>query len=684
MAGRPGYDHFIFVDDDPSASRAAPWARRARSPAGTIFLASEDDNGWSGWFDTTESVMSSASAVQSGGSYLEGALDLAALYGSVPDSILVAVAGYGSGDGAALSEQTPAGNGNGVIERTEYDVLDLTATGVEEGEAVTTATLFPVSPNPTAAGATVRFRMLSAGHVRLAVYDVRGRLVSVLREGEAGTGEHGVAWDGLDDRGRALPSGVYFCRLATPGGSTAREDGAPPVVVREAGHTAGPRTERPRASPAAFLCLRRIHCGPAARLTAAEAGRAPDNVRQHLTATRGLCRHQKVWVDVMRCNRSTQRGEAVKAVGLLSGGLDSTVAIQLMLDQGIEVTAFNIVSAFCCCTPHSSSCSSAATAVKTLGIELRTVNVTDEFLPIVANPEHARGSGMNPCLDCRILMFRKAKEYMDEVGASFIVTGDVLGQRPMSQRRDAMKLIDNESGLTGYVLRPLSAALLEPTVPETEGWVDREKLLAVSGRSRKPQMDLADEMGIGDYPCPAGGCLLTDPIFAQRLRDLLRHAGELWKEDVTLLKLGRHFRLSAGVKAIVGRDQKENHLLANQMREGDHALEVSGQPGPLTLVRGEVTDDELAVAAAITSRYGKSGGRAPTTVLCRKVGGGAAVGMSVGPVDRDVIRSLMIGGGEPVAPQVVAVPGAEQAGARPVKATDIESAEGADVSARVR
>jgi hypothetical protein len=250
---------------------------------------------------------------------------------------------------------------------------------------------------------------------------------------------------------------------------------------------------------------------------------------------------------------------------------------------------------------------------------------------------------MNPCLDCRILMFRKAREHMEEIGASFIVTGDVLGQRPMSQRRDAMRLIDRESGLTGYVVRPLSAALLEPTRPETEGWVDREKLLAVSGRSRRPQMELAEEMGFNDYPCPAGGCLLTDPIFAQRLRDLLGHAGELLKEDVTLLKLGRHFRLNSGVKVVVGRDETENHQLGNQLRDGDHALEISGQPGPLTLVRGDVADEDLAMAAAITSRYGKSGGRAVTTVLCRRVGGGSAESMSIDPVDRDRIKPLMIG-----------------------------------------
>ena len=333
----------------------------------------------------------------------------------------------------------------------------------------------------------------------------------------------------------------------------------------------------------------------------------------------------------------------MKAVGLLSGGLDSTVAMQLMLDRGIEVFAFNMVTMFCCCTPKESSCSAARTAVEHLGVDLKVVNTTDEFLPIVKDPRHGHGSGMNPCLDCRIMLFRKAREYMEEIGASFVVTGEVLGQRPMSQRRDAMRLIDKESGLTGYVVRPLSAGLLEPTIPEKEGWIDREGLLAMSGRSRQPQMALAEDLGIRDYPCPAGGCLLTDPIFALRLRDLLEHDGELRKDDVRILKLGRHFRLSTRAKAVVGRDEHENHKLGNELRNGDHALEISGQPGPLTLVRGGVGEEDLAVAAAITSRYGKSGGRSATTVLCRRVGDGVMESMHVGPVDRRDIRSKMIG-----------------------------------------
>jgi tRNA-specific 2-thiouridylase len=333
----------------------------------------------------------------------------------------------------------------------------------------------------------------------------------------------------------------------------------------------------------------------------------------------------------------------VKAVGLLSGGLDSTVAIKMMLEQGIDVIAFNVVTAFCCCTPKDASCSAARGAVAQLGIRLKVVNATDDFLKIIEDPKHGYGSGMNPCLDCRVMMYKKAREFMEANGASFLVTGDVLGQRPMSQRRAAMMLIDEEAGVRGLVVRPLCAGALDPTIPETEGWIDREKLLAVTGRSRKPQMELAGDMGIKDYPCPAGGCLLTDPIFAERMRDLLRHDGVLRREDVRLLKLGRHFRVSSQVKVVVGRDREENLRLGNELSDGDYALEISGQPGPLTLVRGQVTDGEIRHAAMITSRYGKSGGRVPTTVVCRQVGEGSSAKLHVDAVDRGWVRSMMIG-----------------------------------------
>ena len=226
----------------------------------------------------------------------------------------------------------------------------------------------------------------------------------------------------------------------------------------------------------------------------------------------------------------------MKAVMLLSGGLDSLLAARVLLDQGIELEALNFVTAFCNCTPKSRCCSSAASAVQQLGISLKVINSTQDFLKVVRNPAHGYGSNLNPCIDCRILMFRKAADYMRETGASFIVTGEVLGERPMSQRREAMNLIEKEAGLEGLIVRPLSAELLDPSMPEKEGWIDRKKLLAIRGRSRKPQIALAASYGLKDYPCPAGGCLLTDPIFAARMRDLMQHKPAFTVPDVSFSK----------------------------------------------------------------------------------------------------------------------------------------------------
>lgn len=334
----------------------------------------------------------------------------------------------------------------------------------------------------------------------------------------------------------------------------------------------------------------------------------------------------------------------MRAVGLLSGGLDSTLAIKLVLEQGIQVSAFNLVTAFCCCTPKGASCSAARTAVRQLGVDLRVVNATAEFLPIVADPPHGHGRGMNPCIDCRIMMFRKAGEYMKEIGASFVVTGEVLGQRPMSQRRDAMCLIDRESGLRGLILRPLSARVLEPTIPEEKGWVDRTRLLSITGRSRKPQIALADDLDLTDYPCPAGGCLLTDPVFAERVRDLLDHAGRLSLDDVRLLKVGRHFRLSPHAKAVVGRNEQENDELARLVQEGDTVLQAVDAPGPLTLVRGGVGDREIRLAASVTVRYGKGRDFPRTTVVRRSEGASGQTEVTVTPIVDADLACLRVGG----------------------------------------
>ncbi|MFQ5862593.1 MAG: hypothetical protein ACE5IC_05665 [Candidatus Brocadiales bacterium] len=301
-----------------------------------------------------------------------------------------------------------------------------------------------------------------------------------------------------------------------------------------------------------------------------------------------------------------ETAKKVKAVALLSGGLDSTLAIHVVRAQGVDVIALNFSTVFCRCN-RSGSCKSEARKVsEVLGIPIKVLNITDSFLKIVKRPKHGYGKNMNPCIDCRINMFRMAGEYMREIGASFLITGEVLGQRPMSQRKAAMKVIEREADLEGLILRPLCAKHLEPTIPEKLGLVDRDKLLSIKGRSRKEQIQLADVFEIKDYPCAAGGCLLTDPEFAVRIKELFDSDIDCDVRDVNLLKVGRHFRLDERTKAAVGRDEAENQRLEVLAREGDALLHLTDMPGPLCLVRGDLTDENLQVAAQLTARFSKA------------------------------------------------------------------------------
>ncbi len=310
----------------------------------------------------------------------------------------------------------------------------------------------------------------------------------------------------------------------------------------------------------------------------------------------------------------------MKAIALLSGGLDSTLAAKMVMEQGVELEAVNFMTVFCTCTQRGATCLASQKAVEALGIPLKVWNVSEEYLSLVKDPRHGYGRNMNPCIDCRIFMLKKAKAYMEESGAAFIITGEVLGQRPMSQRRDAMRQIEKEAGLEGLILRPLSAKALAVTVPEKEGWVDREKLLRVEGRSRKPQMALAEHYGIHDYPCPAGGCLLTDPGFAKRMRDLMAHDRGFSLNDVHLLKVGRHFRFSRGSKLVVGRQEDENKKIQTFAQGEDILFKVSSFPGPLSLLRGEVDDRDIEKAAGVTVHYSKAKDQRNIEVTYRRPG----------------------------------------------------------------
>ena len=331
----------------------------------------------------------------------------------------------------------------------------------------------------------------------------------------------------------------------------------------------------------------------------------------------------------------------MRAVALLSGGLDSTLAAKVVLEQGIELEALNFITIFCNCTNRGETCLASQKAVESLGIPLRVFNVSEEYLEVVKHPKHGYGRNMNPCIDCRIFMMKKAKEYMAEAGASFLVTGEVLGERPMSQRRDAMRLIEREANLEGLILRPLSAKLLPPSIPEKEGWIDRERLLNIQGRSRKPQIQLAALFGIHDYPCPAGGCLLTDPGFAKRIRDLMVHDPGFTLNDVHLLKLGRHFRLSLEAKLVVGRNEEENQKIQAFSREDDLLIKVAHHPGPFSLLRGKADEGEIERAAAITARYSKAKQLAKVEVICRKVPEETQRSLIVSPASETGIEGLM-------------------------------------------
>ncbi|OGX37128.1 MAG: hypothetical protein A3D87_00500 [Omnitrophica WOR_2 bacterium RIFCSPHIGHO2_02_FULL_50_17] len=290
----------------------------------------------------------------------------------------------------------------------------------------------------------------------------------------------------------------------------------------------------------------------------------------------------------------------LKAVGLISGGLDSLLAACIVKDLGVEVYGVYFAMPWGCCNKTK-----AIEVSMKLGIKFITFQLDERYLEMIKNPRYGRGTALNPCVDCRIHMFSRAGEYMRHIGADFVFTGEVLGQRPMSQLRRSMSQIEEGAGLRGLLLRPLCARLFEPTIPEQEGWIDRQKLLRIAGRSRKEQIHLADQFQISGYNQPGGGCLLTDSHFSRRMQDTLDHGYRNFRETVAL-QWGRHFRINRDFKVVLGRDAEENESLIRYAHRDDYVMQLVEGNGPTVILKGNNPPGEiLQTAAGLIQRFSK-------------------------------------------------------------------------------
>ena len=285
-----------------------------------------------------------------------------------------------------------------------------------------------------------------------------------------------------------------------------------------------------------------------------------------------------------------------KAVCVFSGGLDSTLAIKLMQEQGIEIVALHFLS------PFFGSKEKIQKKAQKLGVPIKIIDFSKEHIKMLQKPKHGFGRAANPCIDCHALMFKTAKKYMKQVGADFLVSGEVLGERPFSQNKQALGVVEKEAGVEGILLRPLSAKLLAITIAEKKGLVDREKLLAISGRRRLEQLKLAKKFKIKDVPTPGGGCLLTEKQFGVKVKDLLKNNKKATVLDFKLLKFGRHFRFGDN-KIIVGRNEEENKKLLGMKSVSDFVFEVIDIPSPITLLQGPKTKKAIELAAKLTGFY---------------------------------------------------------------------------------
>lgn len=299
----------------------------------------------------------------------------------------------------------------------------------------------------------------------------------------------------------------------------------------------------------------------------------------------------------------TEEKKKKKVVALLSGGLDSQLAVRMMQEQGFEVSAVAIKTPFCDFDCGRGCGFEIRERADDLNVNLKTVYLGDEYIEMLKKPKHGIGAGFNPCVDCRSMMFDAAKKHMEEIGAEFIISGEVLGQRPMSQHAPSLRIIEKESNLVGKIVRPLSAALLPPTDPEKDGLIKRENLGMIKGRTRRTQLLMAKEYGIENPPNAGGGCLLTDPVFGIKAKDLFGHIETPTINDIDLLKIGRHFRLDEQTKFVVGRNKDENEMIKAIALPGDVLLEAKDHVGPISIIRGKNAKEYFEFASSVTLRY---------------------------------------------------------------------------------
>ncbi len=336
----------------------------------------------------------------------------------------------------------------------------------------------------------------------------------------------------------------------------------------------------------------------------------------------------------------TAKPDGTTCLVLFSGGLDSILACKVLQEQGIDVLALRFITPFFGYGLKGREEKAREAAMKKYGIPLEVIDVSGKYLEMLKAPPHGFGRYLNPCIDCKILMLRHARELMPRYGARFIATGEVLGQRPMSQRRDALRIIERDSGTAGLLLRPLCALRLEPTPMEEDGLVDRSRLLGIAGRGRKEQMALARRLGIEDYPTPAGGCTLADPILSRRFRRLMAHGKkEMAVHDFLLAQVGRQFLLPGGAWLVVGRKQGENERLERLARAGDLELRLERGPGPLGILRWQDGRQEVETAARILLRYSR---RQEATVVASRRGGGDVTAFELSAASREEVERLRI------------------------------------------